>query len=124
LAAFLHSLAKRHLVQVRRAGSDHHAVEIEMFHVLDDQVLSRIGAHILVLPRHGHTGELARALHDGLYIDLSRDVGPTVADVNTDFRSVFSVAIHGRFLSLDHRLIEEDPPWRWKTSHPSLGWRP
>ena len=55
-AAALDRGAEGVLVQQRRAGSHHHAVEFVVANVLLDQFLARVGAHVLVVAGQNHPG--------------------------------------------------------------------
>ena len=57
-------LAEGGLVHGRRAGRHDHARDAELLDVVLDEVLPRVGAHVLVLARHGHVGLRGGPLDD------------------------------------------------------------
>ena len=80
-AARLGRFAEGVLMQQRRARRHHNPVQVVFPDVLLDQLLARIGAHVLVGPGHGHVGQRADVLGDRLDIHHAGDVGAAMADV-------------------------------------------
>ncbi len=83
-AAVRGRLAESGFVHGRRAGRHDRARDAELLDVVLDEILARIGAHVLVLARHGHVGLRGGPLGDLFDVDLATDVGAAVTDVDAD----------------------------------------
>ena len=78
-ARMLRRFAERLQVHVRRAGGDHDAIQSLAGDRIADQLLARIGAHVLVDPRAAHARQLGRLFRHALHVDIASDVLATPA---------------------------------------------
>ena len=72
------------LVHARRTGGNDYPVKLVLGHGLFQQVLPRIGAHVLVVAGMGDAGESRGSTGDRLDIDGARDIFPTMTNKNAD----------------------------------------
>jgi len=76
--------AKGRLVQLWRAGGNHHAVEVVLFDGVDHHLLTWSGAQVRVVGCHDSPGDITGKLDHLLYLDVAGDVFSAVADKNAD----------------------------------------
>ena len=87
-------VAEGAFVEQGRAGGDDDPVQVELLDVLLDELLARIGAHVLVVAGQDHAGKLLDVFRDRRAVDHAGDVVPAMADVETDAHVCFS-GVHG-----------------------------
>ena len=80
----LQRLAERRLVHARAAGGDDDTVERVLCDVLDDHLLTGVGAHVLVRFRHDDSGQRCCVCLQGIAVDDVGYVRAAVADVHAD----------------------------------------
>jgi len=83
-ARVLRRFAERLQVHVRRAGGDHDAVQLLGGDRVTDQLLARIGTHVLVDPRATHARQVGRLFRHALHVDIAGDVLATPAGEYAD----------------------------------------
>ena len=84
-------LAEGGLVHPGRAGADDHAAQVVFLDCVPDHILTRLGAHILIVCGEYHAGLFAKGLGHGLYIHRGGDVGTAPTDEYAD--SLHSVVL-------------------------------
>jgi hypothetical protein len=74
------------LVQLWRACCDNHAIEVVFLDGIDDHLLTRSGAEVGIVGRHGRPGDISRKLDHLLHLDVASDVLAAMAHEDSDFR--------------------------------------
>jgi len=74
------AVAECRFVHTRRAGSDHHAVEIVFLDVALDLLLTGVGAGVFIAHGHRHVGQRGRVIAHRVSVHATGDVQPAVTD--------------------------------------------
>ncbi len=83
----LAGIAEGLFVQMRRAGGDYHARQLQFLDVLLDHVLTGAGTHELIVAGDDYAARLqmlSRPLSDLLHIHHTSDIAAAVTDVDAD----------------------------------------
>ncbi len=96
----LGGLAEGGLVHAGRAGADDHARQVVFMDGVGDQLLSALGAHILVIRGVNHARFALHRFGDRLYVDGCRNVAAAPANkyadsLHIDSSPLFAVLAHG-----------------------------
>ena len=79
-------VAEQRLVGSRGARGYHHPIQIMFGDLLLDPILSIVGAGIKIVLRIHDVGQRLRIFHDVRDVDHAGDIGPAVADKDSDAR--------------------------------------
>ena len=82
--AGLDGAAESVLVQQGRARGDDDAGQVEFLDVFLDELLARVGAHVLVVPREHYAGELRDEFRDRRAVHHAGNIVAAVADIEAD----------------------------------------
>lgn len=77
--------AEGRLVHTRRAGADNYAAETVLTDSILDDILTGLGAHILIIGRENNSRLIFKHFGDLMYIDGGRDIGAAVTNEYSDF---------------------------------------
>jgi hypothetical protein len=67
-----------------RAGSNHHPIDTQFSNILLDEILSRVGTKIAVIPGYRHARKRSKELSQSRTINCGGNIGAAVTDVDPD----------------------------------------